>query len=98
MYLKVHNTKYGKIVAACDAELIGTVLEEGKICLDLKAHKDFYVGKKATAGEIKAALQDFSSVNLVGKKVVGIAADAGIVEERYIKYIKGIPYIQIYRI
>jgi hypothetical protein len=98
MYLKIHKTKNGKIIAACDAELVGTVLEEGRLCLDLKAHKDFYVGKKANERELIAALRDFSSVNLVGKKVVEIAAKTGIVEEKYIKYIKGIPYIQIYKI
>ena len=98
MYLKVHETEKGKIVAACDKELVGKVLEEEGICIDLDSYRDFYVGNTATKDEIKDALKEFSSANLVGKKVVGIAVEDGVVDEGYIKYIKDIPYIQIYSI
>jgi len=98
MYLKIHETDKGKIVAACDRELIGRVLEEGDVCLDLKTYKDFYVGELADKNSIKEALADFSSANLVGKKVVGIAVEDGVISKEYIKYIKDVPYIQIYKI
>ncbi|MFH1222183.1 MAG: DUF424 family protein [Candidatus Micrarchaeota archaeon] len=99
MYLKIHNTKEGKIVAACDKELIGTVLEQkGGACMDLKTYRNFFVGELAAEEQLKAALRDFSSANLVGKKVVGIAVKERIVGKKDIKYINDVPYIQIYRI
>jgi len=98
MYLKIHETDKGKIVAACDKELIGQVLEEGDLYMDLKMYKDFYVGDLADKNSVKSALANFSSANLVGKKVVGIAVEEGVIESEYIKYIKDIPYIQIYKI
>jgi len=98
MYLKIHETDKGKIVAACDKELIGQILEEGDMYMDLKAYKDFYVGELADRNSVKNALSSFSSANLVGKKVVGIAVEEGVISQEYIKYIKDVPYIQIYKI
>lgn len=98
MYLKIHETDKGKIVAACDKELIGKILEEGDLHMDLKTHKDFYVGELVDKAAIKEALANFSSANLVGKKVVGVAVEEGVITPEYIKYINDVPYIQIYKI
>lgn len=99
MYLKIHDSKDGKIVAACDRELIGKVLEgRNGICIDLSAYRDFYAGSPASESELLAALKDFSSANLVGKKVVAVAVKSGIIGTSSIKYINSIPYIQIYNI
>lgn len=99
MYLKIHKTEQGKIVAACDKELIGKVLEEKDgAYMDLKTYKDFYVGKPADKDALLNELADFYCANLVGKKVVGIAVEYGVINSRYIKYIKDVPYIQIYKI
>lgn len=98
MYLKIHETDKGKIVAACDKELIGQILEEGDLYMDLKVYKDFYVGDLADKNSVKEALANFSSANLVGKKVVGIAVEEGVISPEYIKHIKDVPYIQIYKV
>jgi|YelNatPaOPRAMG01_1025707.scaffolds.fasta_scaffold05377_2 hypothetical protein len=98
MYINVHNTREGRIVAACDKELIGKVLDDGKIHLDLKAYKSFYVGKPATAAELKKELENFSSANLVGKKAVSVALESGFAQKTDVIYINLIPYIQIYKI
>jgi len=99
MYLKIHETKDGKIVAACDKELIGRVLEEeGGVYIDLDAYRNFYIGSLASEQELLAALRGFSSANLIGKKVVAIAVKNRIVGESNIRYINSIPYIQIYNI
>lgn len=98
MYLKIHNTKEGPIVAACDEELIGKVLIEGKKILDLEKYKNFYVGEKAKDSELIDALKNCSSANIVGKKAVAIAVKAGIVSKDQVMHIKSFPYIQLYRI
>ncbi|MBN2122242.1 DUF424 family protein [Candidatus Micrarchaeota archaeon] len=98
MYLKVRESPEGNVVAACDRELIGKVLEEGDSVLDLKAHSSFYVGEIAGQEQVRAALGDFASANLVGEKAVGVALKEGIVQKRDIKYINGVPHLQIYRL
>lgn len=97
MYLKIHETKEGKIVAVCDEYLIGKKFEEGDSILDLAKYKDFYKGKKASNDDIKNAFKTFSSANLVGEKSVKLAIYLGIVFKESVKYIKGIPYVQIYQ-
>jgi len=98
MYLKIHENAKGKVVAACDADLIGKVYEDKCGYLDLDRYKGFYVGERTTDSALKAALGDFGSANLVGKKAVAMARKLGLIDDDDVKYIKGIPYIQLYRI
>ena len=73
MYIKVHNGENGMVVAACDKELVGKILEEGDKFLDLDTYRDFYVGEICEEKDLKDKLTDFSSANLVGSKSVRIA-------------------------
>ena len=98
MYLKIHETEAGRIVAVCDEDLLGQVLTDGKTFLDLKKYEDFYNGKKVKSRQIKAALKSFSSANIVGKESIAAALSTGLVSESYVKYIKNIPYVQVYKI
>ncbi|MFH1393401.1 MAG: DUF424 domain-containing protein [Candidatus Micrarchaeota archaeon] len=98
MYLKVHKRSEGKIVAVCDRELIGRVLEEGDVFLDLDTYRGFYVGEIASKDEVKKALGKFSSANLVGEKAVDVALNMKLAKDDDVTYINTIPYIQLYRI
>ena len=98
MYLKIHESVGQRIVAACDEELIGKALTDGKIYLDLDMHRGFYVGDKADVAGLKKALGSFTSANLVGKNSVKVALGMGLADADEVMYIKRIPYIQIYRI
>jgi|SRR5271157_311232 len=98
MYLRIHQTQAGKVVAVCDEDLVGKVLDDGKAYMDLDRYRSFYVGKKADSDTVKKALHGFVSANLVGKDSVGSAIGAGVAAKRDIMYINETPYIQIYNI
>jgi hypothetical protein len=98
MYIKVHNTKEGVIVAACDKNLLGKSFEEGVKCIDLKMYKSFYEGELSNATKLKQALKSFSSANLVGKNVIKAAIEANIIKDEDVKYIEKVPYVHIYSI
>jgi hypothetical protein len=98
MYLKVHQNPKGAIVAACDEELVGKVLEDKDHYMDIDRYRGFYVGDKAGRGELEKALSSFSSANLVGKGPVDVAIGLGLASKKDVMYIKRTPYIQIYRI
>jgi hypothetical protein len=98
MYLKIHDTQKGRVVAACDESLIGRVLEGGGAYIDLDMYRGFYVGTKAGKEELKQALGTFSSANLVGKETVDVAVSMGLIDKKGVMYINKIPYIQIYRL
>ena len=97
IYLKLHQTRMGKILAACDANIVGKTFSEGEKYLDLGKYKGFYGDKKATLGEFLAALKgDFSSANLVGRNVIAAAEEAKVLEKEDIMYVQNVPYAQIY--
>ena len=96
MYLKIHED--GRIVAACDKELVGRVLEDEERYLDLDRYKGFYMGEVTGEEKVRDALKGFESANLVGSRCVGIALDMGLADKEDVMYIKETPYIQIYRI
>lgn len=98
MYLKIHESQKGKIIAVCDKELIGQIFEDINGYMDLDRYRSFYIGELKSEIEIKNALNSFDSVNLVGKKSVKIALDLKLIEKSQIKFISKIPYIQIFNL
>ena len=73
MYLKTHASPDGEIVALCDIELIGKVLESGKARLDLSAYAPFYLGKKVEEKEAVEALKRAKGVSNEAYHYLGAA-------------------------
>jgi hypothetical protein len=97
MYLKVHHTPMGDIVAICDAELVGRVLANKKYRIDLKSHASFYQGKLVGKAEAVAVLSGAENINIVGKKALAAASSAGLATSHAVT-IEGIPHLQAYKI
>jgi uncharacterized protein len=98
MYLRIHKNPQGKVVAVCDEDLLGKVLEDKDRCMDLGRYRSFYDERKAGAKDVEEALASFDSANIVGKEAVGVAIKMGLVGKKDVMYIKKTPYIQIYRL
>jgi uncharacterized protein len=85
---------YRYVVAICDSELIGKLVEEKNIQLNIK--ENFYKGKKVNEEEaIKIVLdmaREDATFNIVGKKSTSVAIKAGIISKENVKEISGIPY------
>ncbi|MFA6213706.1 MAG: DUF424 family protein [Candidatus Micrarchaeia archaeon] len=96
MYLKMHASPDGEIAALCDIELIGKVLESGKLRLDLSAYAPFYLGRKVGEKEAVEALSRAQNANIVGKKALAAAKKAGLAVS-HAKTIGGVPHLQLYR-
>jgi len=97
MLLKIHRTPTGEVTAICDSELLGTILSEGAVQLDLQAHSGFYQGKKVDEREAISALRSSENVNLVGKRSLCAAKKAGVSTAGAIM-VQGVPHLQIYRL
>lgn len=98
MYLKIHDNPSGKIVAVCDEDLIGKVLQNKDIYMDLDKYRGFYVGMQADEKKVREALERFGSANIVGDQSVAIVLSMGLVTKKDVMYIKKTPYIQIYKL
>lgn len=100
IYIKVHITPEGEIIAMCDSELLGRVYREGKTELDLTAYENFYKGDlvKEEVAEATPAINDFYTANIVGARSVGIFLKKGIAHESDIKTVSGVPFVHLFRI
>ncbi len=96
MYCKIHISGNRTVLAACDAELIGKTLNFKGVPFHIS--EAFYKGKKVDEQELAKLLDEHNNINLVGEKVVSVALKKGLISERSIIRIEGIPHAQIYRL
>ncbi len=100
IYFKSYNTEKGHIVAMCDEELIGKVLEEGPLVIDIKTYANFYKGElldeKAAANKLSS--MEIYSANIVGEEAVRIIKGKEAINDSDIKKIKGVPFVHLYKI
>ena len=96
MFINVIKT-YRTIVAFCDRELVGKKFEQDSLQLDLK--ESFYKGEKGKQISEEEAIDSMiafsnedATFNIVGKKSIKAALEAGIIEKISIKTVQGIPF------
>ncbi len=82
MLLRERETKRGLLVSVCDAECLGETYENGRATLEVT--EAFYGGDEAVnvdGDEVVAGLKRAQIANIVGMEAVGIAVEAGLVDE-----------------
>ena len=92
MYFKVHESRYGMMVAACDENLAGRHLKFKK--LDFFVNPRFYGDEHITKQALVLMLRTASSCNLVGKEAVGCGIESGLVEKNNVLKIGKVPHAQ----
>ncbi len=100
MFIKVHDTENGKILALCDQVLINEIITEDDIELNIKEYHDFYKGKLIdTKYDLSESirLDEIISANIIGHESVSYAISNSIIEQENIKLINSIPYAQAYK-
>ncbi len=85
-----------EVTALCDKSLLGKVLKEGEVTLDLLTHRRFYDGQQVGQAEAVALLKSATNINVVGKEAVECAKKALPVDGRRIRSIRGVPHLQVY--
>jgi len=96
MLVRIIKT-YRDVVAICDSDLLGKKFQEGKFQLDIK--ESFFGGEERTEEEaikiIKQKFQEDSTFNIVGKDSINAALKTGIISEKDIGKIQGVPFALI---
>lgn len=85
-----------RVVAICDADLLGKVFEQGDLVLDLQKYRSFYDGEKVSEEGVAKMLEGAMSYNLVGKKSIAAATKVLKIDIKGVKKIKGVPHLQVY--
>jgi hypothetical protein len=98
--LMMRTFKKGKerIVAVCDSELIGKVLREGELVLNLEKYASFYQGEQADEKTVEEELLTATSMNLVGERATAVAKRMKLVKDSDVMRIQKVPHVQIYKI
>jgi len=93
---KVIPTPEGKILAACDRELVGKTLKEGN--LKVFINPEFYFEKEGDEKELESLMKDAIAMNFFGNGVVSFLISKGLVNRENVKRIEGVMHVQIYKI
>ena len=91
----VKNYQQGpqRLLAACDAELLGTSHREGRFRLEVLPA--FYDGLRVGESELVAYLRGCTVANLVGPRTVEVAIGLGLVDRKNILVVQGVPHAQL---
>lgn len=101
VYFKSYSTEKGIMIAMCDKELLGKVLTEGKVELDLERYAAFYKGELISQEDAVEKLKEdrvIYSANIVGKASVDAFIKAGIIARPSVKTINKVPFLQVYNV
>lgn len=92
VYMRVSETHEHYVVAMCDKSLLGKTLKQGD--LRFKISEEFYGGDLVDLKLCLKHLEKATIANMVGKKTVEAAMNAGLVHEQAVLYIEGHPHAQ----
>ncbi|HUK38940.1 MAG TPA: DUF424 family protein [Methanomicrobiales archaeon] len=95
MFLKVHRTPDGDIVAVCDRELLNRTLRHRDA--EVRISDTFYGNTPADEEQVRGALATATSANLFGHRTIAIAIGCGAVDRGCVVLIDGVPHAQVFR-
>ena len=93
IYIKVYKAFGERILAACDAEILGKKFSEGDLQIEVK--RSFYSGKLTNLETLKEELEKATIANLTGNNVVDFAIKNKFVDEKNVLKISNIKHAQI---
>jgi len=96
VYVNVRRWGQCVLLATCDAELLGKVLNEGKIVFEVR--EEFYKGLKVSVEEAIDLIRQSTIVNMVGERIVKKAVEEGLIHPEAVLKISGIPHAQIVKV
>lgn len=96
VWVKVHRREGHVLVAVCDAELLGRELNHRGVTI--KVSEKFYGGFRASVEEALKLLEEATSANLLGSRIVEAAIKRGLVHREAVMRIADVPHAMIVRV
>jgi hypothetical protein len=96
MLLRERETQEGLLVSVCDPDCLGETYESGEVSLTVT--EEFYGGEEAVevaAEEVVDSLNRANVANLVGERCVGVAVEAGLIDEETVLELDGTRHAQL---
>jgi len=89
--VKFHKSTH-LVVAICDKDLIGRVIQEGN--MEIKVSEYFYKGEEKTEEEVSKIMEKYDNLNILGKESVGLALKLGVIDKENTLLIDRVPHAQ----
>jgi len=96
VYVNVQRRGQYTLLATCDVELLGKILNDGKVVFEVR--KEFYEGPKMSVEEAVDLMRQSTMVNMIGRNIVKKAIENGLIHPEAVLEISGIPHAQIIKI
>jgi len=93
--VRIHRHGDERILAACDEEILGTVLKGDGIKMAI--NEGFYSGEIVTEDTLGERMDSASIMNLVGDRAVEVAVSKGFVSKEHIMLVGGVKHVQVVR-
>ena len=96
MLLRERETAEGRLVSVCDADCLGETYDNGRATITVS--EEFYGGpeaEEADAETVIASLHRAQVGNIVGSEAVGVAVEAGLVDEETVLEFDGTRHAQL---
>jgi len=96
LLLRERETPEGLLVSVCDADCLGETYGNGTVSLEVT--EEFYGGDEARRVGPEAVvdgLRRSTTANIVGERAVGVAVDAGLVDEDRVLDVGGTVHAQL---
>lgn len=96
MLLRERDTPEGLLVSVCDSDCLGETYDNGEARLEVDP--DFYGGEAAVeagADAVVESLHRAQVANLVGTESVGVAIEAGLIDEETVLEFEGTRHAQL---
>jgi hypothetical protein len=93
--MRIHRVRSEFVVAACDADLLGRDLPVGDKGRTVKVSTQFYGERRVSREELIWALQRATIANLLGDRVLKLAAEGGFVSADGVGTLGGVPHAEI---
>ncbi|MEM1619667.1 MAG: DUF424 family protein [Fervidicoccaceae archaeon] len=90
LYVKVHESRQGKIVAVCDRELLGAELREGGVIL--RVSPEFYGGELLDETEALEIMYTAQILNVVGERAVSLAIREKLIHPASVISVEAVPF------
>ena len=91
-YYKLHETKFGTLLAACDKDISGKTLKHNE--LEIFVNPRFYGENEADEEHMSFLFKDISDANLVGEKIINLAIKHKLISRSSVKKISKVPMAQ----
>lgn len=93
--VKVVNYQRNKMLNICDVDLVGRVLVQGDLKMNLS--QSYFAESIVEEKEAEQLLRNSSIINMAGEKTIALSVKIGVGSQKGVKKIDGVPLLLVFK-